>query len=95
MEVGKSVLPGVHLFIGQFKEVNDPEMHLSHRIAVVIEEGNNALCRAGGEPEFLLDLAFHTSHVGGVAKGIAAFIDGIDVATNAEGAEGVKPAFAT
>ena len=96
-EFGKGVFVGSDVIVFEFDEVDDTEVDLADFVAVVIEEADDFLGEASAELELLANLAFDPGVIGcltDMPKVVFAFVDGVDMATDADGTLGVEAAFA-
>ena len=93
-EVGEGVFAGVDGLTLDLDEVDDAEVDLADGIGVVVEEGDDAVGVGEVEDEFLVEFAFDGGAVGVGAGAAFAGVDRVDVAADADGAEGVEAGLA-
>ena len=93
-QVANGVFAGADVGGVDFDEVDHAKVHAADVVAVVVEQGGDALAVAAGDFQFLVQLAFHGAEVGGFVEVLGVRVAVVDVSTDADGHLGVQAGFA-
>jgi hypothetical protein len=93
-EVLNGVFVGLDVVIFEVEDVDDTEVDGTDFVGVVIDEADDALGVAAGKDQFFGDLTVDGVEIERATEAVMGFVDGVDVAADADAAFGVEAFFA-